>query len=1337
MPDNLNRRALCERRKDRRILACAIALFGASTAFAQAPPPDSAAIYERLTAKSIDDTAQSGPRDAMRYAKRAAELYAARGDDAGQARALVGVADVFGFLRQPDSALVHARKALSILRRANTDLFNLAEANAFIAQALMLTMAPMDSATVYRAESMRLYARLPGLKDRRAEGRATAGMGNAFLQRERMDAAFLGKPDMADSALKYFQASVRSSRFAADSLQLSGTLGLIANVWASRGRYDLQLLYRQQAFEVSSRVMDYFQFSFDARAIIQIFRSSGVNRNLDSALHWSRRYFQLALRFGLEQQLTPALQLSSMHAMAGKPDSARYYIDWTIAAARKAGIPRAESRARNALARWYEDAGLADSALMLRREDERRIGTNAGATAAMLQQQKLNAWAFLASAHATRGNLDSLMYWSRLMLDSAVTDSLLDDRISAYANLASVFLDRGQPDSALAQYAAIDRETSATTLRMYGALARAQWRRSSWLRNAHVLFDLGLTDSAQTLTERFASETRVVPSVVLEEMAKIQRFRGRPDSALALDRQVLRIAQNGLSPVGEARAHQAIGEDFDFRGSRDSSLAHYRAAVDLDESRQFRPNAVASLGALASWYLNADAPDSALALNRRAAALAAKTSIPRLLADVRYRSGIAFGALGQWDSAVVNLQSALQQPGQARLSVLVALGGIRLRMGETDTAAALLRTALGEYRTSKAKPAVARTLALLAGVESGRKRPEAAQAFAQEALQLSRESKDVLTEGRSLAALGRAQFALGQSQSARTSYERGLKVLADAGFTRDARETLAELAELFRTRKEPGDLAVATAYFDSAAATVDNARRRTGDDENAVAFVEQQTDVFGGWARAWIGRHDEVGASRSALAALGAVERGRAQSLLELLQRDHVASQARVQRSGSDLAIEADSLLAGVRAAHGAALSYLHAGDTLFVWFVPPDGRVELLPPTPITEAELGRLVRSARRSFEADDARSIELNPDELGTVTDSVSAKSIPADDLKRLAELLLPADFAKRVSAGTPIVIVPHGAIALVPFAALETSGRRDSMRFASEVTTKPGATERPDARALLGLRNPLRYAPSFAALNASLQATSVATAQSAPPPTGTTVSTTRVATSTARTTRPTRAVLAQSLVVGNPTMPYVYSGRSNNRAQLRPLPGAEAESRTIAHLLGARVFTGKAATETMVRSRMANAPLIHFATHGLGFGTHTAARRSYVAFAPDSLQDGLLTLGELMDDRALTLKADLVVLSACQTGLGDLKKAEGSIGLQRAFLAKGARSVLVSLWNVDDRATRLLMEKFYGYWLDPVKPRSKAEALQLAQNDVRNTKGFFDPKYWAAFQLVGGN
>jgi CHAT domain-containing protein len=158
--------------------------------------------------------------------------------------------------------------------------------------------------------------------------------------------------------------------------------------------------------------------------------------------------------------------------------------------------------------------------------------------------------------------------------------------------------------------------------------------------------------------------------------------------------------------------------------------------------------------------------------------------------------------------------------------------------------------------------------------------------------------------------------------------------------------------------------------------------------------------------------------------------------------------------------------------------------------------------------------------------------------------------------------------------------------------------------------------------------------------------------------------------------------------------------------------------------------------VVRARLATAPLVHLATHGQVYAGEAQVRSSWVALTPDSAYPtGLLRLGEWMEDPALGLRAELVVLSACQTGLGDLKQAEGTVGFQRALLARGARSVLVSLWSVNDAATAALMEAFYRHWLDDGDGPSKAEALRRAERDVRATPGWAGPRYWAAFQLVG--
>jgi len=515
---------------------------------------------------------------------------------------------------------------------------------------------------------------------------------------------------------------------------------------------------------------------------------------------------------------------------------------------------------------------------------------------------------------------------------------------------------------------------------------------------------------------------------------------------------------------------------------------------------------------------------------------------------------------------------------------------------------------------------------------------------------------------------------------------------------RDADDRLGEggmlyvIGKVLQQTPRPGDreLSEAVAYFDSASAVFATIRHRAGGDANAISLGElsNSRQNYEQWALAWLARGRSVGANVAARAALAATERGRAQALLNLLQRAEVDS-SRAQRS---LAAEADSLLAPLRASRTAALSYLVSGDTVVAWLVTRAGDVRV-PRVPVRSDTLAALVAQLRTTLGADSARGrmargADGNSFEQDTkraaglglglgLTDRDTEKA-----LERLAAILLPPDLTQHVAASSELVIVPQGMLALVPFAALPTGARREP----------------------LGSRFALRYAPSFASLTVGDQGVTLASSRSVIP-----------------------------LVVGDPTMPWVR-GVTGDSTRLRPLPAAGEEGQWVASRLRTQALSGVAGSETVVRRRLPTASIIHLATHGLAFGSEARVRDSYVALAPDSLNDGLLTMGELLDDPSLQLSADLVVLSACQTGLGDLKQAEGTVGLQRAFLAKGARTVLVSLWSVDDEATRLLMQRFYTHWLGAVK-LTKSEALRRAQDDVRRTKGFEHPRYWAAFQLVG--
>ncbi len=240
-----------------------------------------------------------------------------------------------------------------------------------------------------------------------------------------------------------------------------------------------------------------------------------------------------------------------------------------------------------------------------------------------------------------------------------------------------------------------------------------------------------------------------------------------------------------------------------------------------------------------------------------------------------------------------------------------------------------------------------------------------------------------------------------------------------------------------------------------------------------------------------------------------------------------------------------------------------------------------------------------------------------------------------------------------------------------------------------------------------------------------------------------------------------------VFGNPDFGNRSLGISETRTSaygfsggVPGLPGTKVEIETLAETLqgnqwNSKIFVEHDASEENFKG-IESPRLLHIATHGFfmsdldveeeskAFGIHLQNEKANPLFRSGLLfsgsnetlfgekerngEDGILTAYEAMN---LNLdRTELVVMSACETGLGAIKNGEGVYGLQRAFLVAGAKSVIMSLWKVNDETTQMLMNRFYNYWLSG---DDKIQAFTRAQLDLK--KEFPDPYHWGAFVILG--
>ncbi len=285
---------------------------------------------------------------------------------------------------------------------------------------------------------------------------------------------------------------------------------------------------------------------------------------------------------------------------------------------------------------------------------------------------------------------------------------------------------------------------------------------------------------------------------------------------------------------------------------------------------------------------------------------------------------------------------------------------------------------------------------------------------------------------------------------------------------------------------------------------------------------------------------------------------------------------------------------------------------------------------------------------------------------------------------------------------LIIVPDGVLHLLPFSALPTE-------------ELPSGTGEPSY--LLRSRS-ISYAPSVTVL-AALRSQVLSRGHSEGP----------------------RLVVFADPLYSRPPALFCPSADGKDDVELPSAPALEAsrlEGEALVALYGAsesRAYFGAEATEEQVRrsKELSGAEHIHFAVHAAICEQRPERSALILALDEDPAEDGLLQVREIL---GLQLSADLVTLSACDTGLGKQITGEGVVGLSRAFLHAGARSVTVSLWQIEDQSSAQLMAEFYRNLEGSDGHGDRAEALRQAQLTVLGQGGRrAHPLYWAPFVLIG--
>ena len=773
-----------------------------------------------------------------------------------------------------------------------------------------------------------------------------------------------------------------------------------------------------------------------------------------------------------------------------------------------------------------------------------------------------------------------------------------------------------------------------------------------------------------------------------------QRPETRPQG-LAWGKELAARAETQNNAEQKIKALKLIGYAYSISDQPGEAVTHYLRGLRLAETNGELVLQAYFRSSLCSNFGDLDDYGKQLFVCRQALAMPFTKNKEYDLANI----GVLYRRMGNTLAGIAAYEEALKLARQKNNQTPLMLALTNLGEAYADTEVkryAESRTLLNEaYQLAvqlKDQERQCRALASLGLLAFRQNQYQQAINRQEKAVELARQGGYKYQEGRSLNSLGIAYAKMGQWEKALQTHHAAQRIGQEVAASRTVWLAHSGMADVYRQRQQPEQ---AKEQLRLAIQQLEKTRPKINEEENRIGFWQDKIKLYKDLvalllnpAESHLANPNKRPSETEQAEAFHLIERGRARALLDLLAAPPTTAAGGVNTTGQDNPVqyqEAQPFLDE----QTAILSYSLGEKASFLFVIERERlAVYRLASEAALNKHLSVLLKSAADPYQSEQ----KLNQFE--------------ASELYRL--LILPAE--TQLAGKTHLIISADGVLQRLPFHILVKPPR-------------PAASKASRPVPYLLRDFAVSYTPSVSSwvcLNKNFEAP---------------------------------VLFPKELAAfGDPA----YSTETANQASLNPallqspldaLPFSRVEVNKIAALFPKEkvdLFLGTEANEQNVRavSQSAQYRIIHFSAHATmneaipGYSALLLSSPLTTTLTADTGNDGILTANEILK---LRLKAELVVLSACETGLGKDVKGEGLMGLMRSWLHAGTPSVVMSLWKIDDRATTDLMAKFYGYYLNGKQVNghfiklSKAQALQQAQLDMleKNT----DVYYWGSFVIAG--